>query len=107
MLVLAGAVFAWNEAQIAGHLRGAVKPPGVLQRSDEGTRHAVEPVVAKREPRPPAVVSSLMEAVCERENLKPDYLRAHWPRHRLQPIFDPTFSDYSYGFRPGGRRIRR
>ena len=25
----------------------------------------------------------------------------------LQPIFDPTFSDHSYGFRPDGRRIRR
>ena len=128
-----------------------------------------ESVVAKREPERPAVISSLMEAVCERENLKkalrrvkankgspgvdgmtveqlPDYLRAHWPQHReellrgtytpspvrrveipkpdggvrklgvptaldrfvqqavlqvLQPIFDPTFSDHSYGFRPG------
>ena len=129
-----------------------------------------EPVVAKCEPERPAVTNSLMEAVCERENLKkalrrvkankgspgvdgmtveqlPDYLRAHWPQHRdellrgarprhhrsdvsryqkpdggvrklgvptaldrfvqqavlqvLQPIFDPTFSDHSYGFRPG------
>jgi len=128
-----------------------------------------ESVVAKREPERPAVSISLMEAVCERENLKkalrrvkankgspgidgmtveqlPDYLRAHWPQHRdellrgvyapspvrrveipkpdggvrklgvptaldrfvqqavlqvLQPIFDPTFSDHSYGFRPG------
>jgi RNA-directed DNA polymerase len=128
-----------------------------------------ESVVAKREPERPAVSISLMEAVCERDNLKkalrrvkankgspgidgmtveqlPDYLRAHWPQHReellrgvyapspvrrveipkpdggvrklgvptaldrfvqqavlqvLQPIFDPTFSDHSYGFRPG------
>jgi RNA-directed DNA polymerase len=128
-----------------------------------------ESVVAKREPERPAVSNSVMEAVCERENLKkalrrvkankgspgvdgmtveqlPDYLRAHWPQHRdellrgtytpspvrrveipkpdggvrklgvptaldrfvqqavlqvLQPIFDPTFSDHSYGFRPG------
>jgi RNA-directed DNA polymerase len=128
-----------------------------------------ESVVAKCEPERPAVISSLMEAVCERENLKkalrrvkankgspgvdgmtveqlPDYLRAHWPQHRaellqgtytpspvrrveipkpdggvrklgvptaldrfvqqavlqvLQPIFDPTFSAHSYGFRPG------
>src|ERR1700680_2219814 len=127
-----------------------------------------EPVVAKCEPERPAVTNPLMEAVCERENLKkalhrvkankgspgvdgmtveqlPDYLRAHWPQHRdellrgtytpspvrrveipkpdggvrklgvptvldrfvqqavlqvLQPIFDPTFSDHSYGFRP-------
>ena len=126
-----------------------------------------ESAVAKREPERPAVTNSLMEVVCERENLKkalrrvkankgspgvdgmtveqlPDYLRAHWPQHRdellrglyapspvrrveipkpdggvrklgvptaldrfvqqavlqvLQPIFDPTFSDHSYGFR--------
>ena len=59
-------------------------------------------MVAKREPERPAITNSLMEAVCERENLKkalrrvkankgspgvdgmtveqlPDYLRAHWP----------------------------
>ena len=128
-----------------------------------------ESVMAKREPERSAVTSSVMEAVCERTNLKkalrrvkankgspgadgmtveqlPDYLRAHWPQHRdellrgtyapspvrrveipkpdggvrklgvptaldrfvqqavlqvLQPIFDPTFSDHSYGFRPG------
>src|SRR5438132_3736265 len=64
-----------------------------------------EPVVAKCEPERPAITNSLMEAVCERENLKkalrrvkankgspggdgmtveqlPDYLRAHWPQHR-------------------------
>ena len=64
-----------------------------------------EPVVTKCEPERPAVTNSLMEAVCERENLKkalrrvkankgslgvdgmtveqlPDYLRAHWPQHR-------------------------
>jgi RNA-directed DNA polymerase len=132
-------------------------------------REDAEPVVAKCEPERPAVTSSRMEAVCERENLRkalrrvkanqgspgvdgmtveqlPDYLRAHWPQHRdellrgtyipspvrrveipkpdggvrklgvptaldrfvqqavlqvLQPIFDPTFSDHSYGFRPG------
>src|SRR5262249_2650496 len=132
-------------------------------------REDAEPVVAKCEPERPAVANSLMEAVCERENLKkalrrvkanqgspgvdgmtveqlPDYLRVHWPQHRdellrgtytpspvrrveipkpdggvrklgvptaldrfvqqavlqvLQPIFDPTFSDHSYGFRPG------
>jgi RNA-directed DNA polymerase len=125
--------------------------------------------MAKCEPERPAISSSVMEAVCERDNLKkalrrvkankgspgidgmtveqlPDYLRAHWPQHReellqgtytpspvrrveipkpdggvrqlgvptaldrfvqqavlqvLQPVFDPTFSDHSYGFRPG------
>ena len=64
-----------------------------------------DPVVTKCEPERPAVANSLMEAVCERENLKkalqrvkankgspgvdgmtveqlPDYLRAHWPQHR-------------------------
>src|SRR5215210_4336793 len=128
-----------------------------------------ESVVAKREPERPAITNSVMEAVCERENLKkalhrvkankgspgvdgmtveqlPDYLRAYWPTHRdellggtytpspvrrvekpkpdggvrklgiptvldrfiqqavlqvLQPAFDPTFSNHSYGFRPG------
>jgi RNA-directed DNA polymerase len=132
-------------------------------------REDAEPVVAKCEPERPAVTNSLMEVVCERENLKKalrrvkankgspgvdgmtvkqlsDYLRAHWPQHRdellrgtytpspvrrveipkpdggvrklgvptaldrfvqqavlqvLQRIFDPTFSDHSYGFRPG------
>ena len=34
--------------------------------ADEGA----EPVVAKCEPERPAVTNSLMEAVCERENLK-------------------------------------
>src|SRR5580700_7572320 len=146
----------------------------VFTPAEEGTSSSVvsgdaEPVVAKCEPERPAVTNSLMEAVCERENLKkalrrvkankgspgvdgmtveqlPDYLRVHWPQHRdellrgaykpspvkrveipkpdggvrklgvptaldrfiqqavlqvLQPIFDPTFSDHSYGFRPG------
>jgi RNA-directed DNA polymerase len=138
------------------------------QSSPSGGEDA-EPLVAKCEPERPAITDSLMEAVCERENLKkalrrvkankgspgvdgmtveqlPGYLRAHWPQHRdellrgtytpspvrrveipkpeggvrklgvptaldrfvqqavlqvLQPIFDPTFSDHSYGFRPG------
>lgn len=133
------------------------------------TGEDAEPLAAKCEPERPAITESLMEAVCERENLKkalrrvkankgspgvdgmtveqlPDYLRAHWPQHRdellrgtytpspvrrveipkpdrgvrklgvptaldrfiqqavlqvLQPIFDPTFSTHSYGFRPG------
>jgi RNA-directed DNA polymerase len=137
--------------------------------SSTAVGEGAESVVAKREPERPAVTNSLMEAVCERENLKKalrrvkankgspgadgmtvellsDYLRAHWPQHRdellrgtytpspvrrveipkpdggvrklgvptaldrfvqqavlqvLQRIFDPTFSDHSYGFRPG------
>ena len=83
----------------------------VFTSADEDTSSAVtrgdaESVMAKREPERPAV-SSLMEAVCERENLKkalrrvkankgspgvdgmtveqlPDYLRTHWPQHRDQ-----------------------
>src|SRR5215467_4127251 len=146
----------------------------VFTATEEGTPSLVadgdaEPVVAKCEPERPAVTNSLMEAVCERENLKkalrrvkankgspgadgmtveqlPDYLRAHWLQHRdellrgtytpspvrrveipkpdggvrklgvptaldrfvqqavmqvLQKQWDPTFSDSSYGFRPG------
>jgi RNA-directed DNA polymerase len=125
--------------------------------------------MAKGEPERPAETTSLMEVVCERENLKkalrrvkankgspgidsmtveqfPDYLRVHWPTHRdellrgtytpspvrrveipkpdggvrklgiptvldrfiqqavlqvLQRDVDPTFSNHSYGFRPG------
>ena len=132
-------------------------------------REDAEAVVAKCEPERPAVTNSLMEAVCERENLRKalrrvkanqgspgvdgltveqlsGYLRTHWPQHRdellrgtytpspvrrveipkpdggvrklgvptvldrlvqqavlqvLQRIFDPTFSNHSYGFRPG------
>jgi hypothetical protein len=79
-------------------------------------REGAEPVVAKCEPERPAVTNSLMEAVCERENLKkalrrvkankgspgvdgmtveqlPDYLRAHWPQHRdelLRGMYIPS-----------------
>ena len=133
------------------------------------TGEGAEPVVTTEAPERPVVNHSLMEAICERENLEralrrvkankgspgadgmtvdqlPDYLREHWPQHRaelmsgtyvpspvkrveipkpgggvrklgvptvldrfiqqavlqvLQPAFDPTFSDHSYGFRPG------
>jgi RNA-directed DNA polymerase len=132
-------------------------------------REGAEPIVAKCEPERPAETTSLMEVVCERENLKkalrrvkanqgspgidgmtvdqlPDYLKTHWLTHRdellrgtytpspvrrveipkpdggvrklgiptvldrfiqqavlqvLQRDFDPTFSNHSYGFRPG------
>jgi len=75
-----------------------------------------EPDVATCEPERPAITNSLMEAVCERENLKkalrrvkankgspggdgmtveqlPDYLRAHWPQHRdelLRGTYTPS-----------------
>jgi RNA-directed DNA polymerase len=132
-------------------------------------REGAEPIMAKCEPERPAETTSLMEVVCERENLKkalrrvktnqgspgidgmtvdqlPDYLKTHWLTHRdqllrgtytpspvrrveipkpdggvrklgiptvldrfiqqavlqvLQRDFDPTFSNHSYGFRPG------
>src|ERR1700686_4051798 len=82
----------------------------VFTSTEEGAtstvvREDAEPVVTKCEPERPAVTNPLMEAVCERENLKkalrrvkankgspggdgmtveqlPDYLRAHWPQHR-------------------------
>src|SRR5271169_5047835 len=128
-----------------------------------------EPVVAKPAPESPALTESLMEEVCDRENLlrawkrvrrnkgspgvdgmtiddARDYLREHWPSIRsqllegtyqpqpvkrveipkpeggvrklgvpcvvdrliqqallqvLQKRWDPTFSEHSYGFRPG------
>ena len=75
------------------------------RRASAADGDGAEPVVAEREPERPAVTDSLMEAVCERENLKkalrrvktnkgspgidgmtvdqrPDDLRAHWPQHR-------------------------
>src|SRR5262249_19165706 len=79
-------------------------------------REDAEPVVAKCEPERPAVTNPLMEAVCERENLKkalrrvkankgspgvdgmtveqlPNYLRTHWPQHRdelLRGTYTPS-----------------
>src|SRR3954464_15891303 len=132
-------------------------------------REGTEPPTAKRGPEHPAAGESLMEEVCERENLEGawhrvrsnggspgvdgrtidklrDYLREHWPTireqllsgaYRPQPVrrveiakpdggvrqlgiptvldrliqqaplqvlqgrWDPTFSEHSYGFRPG------
>src|SRR3954451_24153478 len=135
----------------------------------EADREGTESPTAKRDPEDPATGESLMEEVCERENLEVawhrvrsnqgsagvdgrtidetrDYLREHWPTIReqllngtykpqpvrrvelakpdgggrklgiptvldrliqqailqvLQGRWDPTFSEYSYGFRPG------
>jgi RNA-directed DNA polymerase len=132
-------------------------------------REGTESPTAEREPENPATGKSLMEEVCERENLEAawhqvrsnqgspgvdgrsidetrDYLREHWPTIReqllngtyqprpvrrveiakpdggvrklgiptvvdrliqqailqvLQSRWDPTFSEHSYGFRPG------
>ena len=132
-------------------------------------REGTEPPDGEARTRKPGITESLMEEVCERENLKeawhrvqanqgspgvdgmtveqlPDYLREHWPSIReqllralikpqpvrrveipkpdggvrklgiptvldrliqqavlqvLQGRWDPTFSDHSYGFRPG------
>src|ERR1700724_1656888 len=77
---------------------------GVSATVDGG---GAEPDVAKCEPERPAATTSLMEVVCERENLKKalrrvkankgspgidgmtvdqlaDYLKAHWPAHRAE-----------------------
>jgi RNA-directed DNA polymerase len=149
-LPLAFMTEGWGDAPDAGH---------------EGT----ESPTAKRGPENPATGESLMEEVCERENLEEawhrvrsnqgspgvdgrtidetrDYLREHWPTfreqllngtYRPQPVrrveiakpdggvrklgiptvldrliqqailqvlqgrWDPTFSEHSYGFRPG------
>ena len=82
--------------------------------SSAAVGEGAEPVVAKGEPERPEVTPSLMEAVCERENLKkalrrvkankgspgvdgmtvnecPDYLRVHWPRHRDE-LLDGTYT---------------
>jgi RNA-directed DNA polymerase len=135
----------------------------------EAVREGTESPTAKREPENPVTGESLMEEVCERENLEQawhrvrsnqgssgvdgrtidetrDYLREHWPTIReqllngtyeplpvrrveiakpdggvrklgipavldrliqqailqvLQGRWDPTFSEQSYGFRPG------
>src|SRR5262245_13909771 len=137
--------------------------------TQDAGREGTESPTAKREPENPAIDVSLMEEVCERENLERawhqvrsnqgspgvdgrtidetrDYLREHWPTirqqllngtYRPQPVrrveiakpdggvrtlampsvldrliqqailqilqgrWDPTFSERSYGFRPG------
>src|SRR3954452_17936301 len=73
----------------------------------EADREGIESPTAKRDPEDPATGASLMEEVCERENLEQawprvrskqgssgvdartidetrDYLRAHWPAIREQ-----------------------
>ncbi len=137
--------------------------------TSDADREGTESPTAKREPENPATGKSLMEGVCERENLEEawqqvrsnkgspgvdgrtidetrDYLREHWPiireqllkgTYKPQPVrrveiakpdgggrklgiptvldrliqqailqvlqgrWDPTFSEHSYGFRPG------
>src|SRR3970040_554287 len=93
-----------NGQRLTGPLQLAFTPVDAAVSASAG-RDGAEPVVAKCEPERPAVANSLMEAVCERENLKKalqrvkankgrpgidgmpvdqlsDYLRAHWPTHR-------------------------
>ena len=93
-----------NGQRLTEQLQLVFTPADDATRSP-ASREDAEPVVAKCEPERPAVTNSLMEAVCERENLKkalrrvkankgspgvdgmiverlPDYLRAHWPQHR-------------------------
>ncbi len=90
--------------------------PAEAESSATAGRVGAEPVVAKCEPERPTMTNSLMETVCERENLKkalrrvkankgspggdgmtveqlPDYLRAHWPQHRdelLRGTYTPS-----------------
>jgi RNA-directed DNA polymerase len=93
-----------NGQRLTEQLQLAFTPVDAAVSASAG-RDGAEPVVAKCEPERPAVANSLMEAVCERENLKKalqrvkankgspgidgitvdqlsDYLRAHWPTHR-------------------------
>ena len=86
------------------------------ERGSSAEAGGAEPVVAKCDPERPVGINSLMEAVCERENLKKalrrvqanhgspgidgmtvdqlsDYLRAHWPTHRdelLRGTYTPS-----------------
>src|SRR5947209_4252458 len=141
----------------------------VRGETPDAGHQGIESPTAKREPENPATGASLMEEVCERENLERawhqvrsnrgspgvdgrtieetrDYLHEHWPTireqllngtYRPQPVrrvelakpdggvrklgiptvldrliqqailqvlqdrWDPTFSEHSYGFRPG------
>jgi hypothetical protein len=65
-----------------------------------------ESVVAKREPERPAVINSLMEAVCERENLKKALRRvkASKGRRRDDSGCDPAHVSGSCG---SGRQRER
>ena len=81
--------------------------PAADEPSPPVNGEGAEPVMATDGPERPVVDHSLMEAICERENLKralrrvkankgspgvdgmtvdqlPDYLRTHWPRHRAE-----------------------
>ena len=151
---------------IQGRLDFSSSPAG---EACEAKREETESLSATHDPESPASTNRLMEAVCERENLKAalqrvkanqgspgvdgmtvigikDYLKQHWPAIReqllngtyepkpvrrveipkpdggvrklgiptvldrfiqqavmqvLQRQWDPTFSEHSYGFRPG------
>jgi RNA-directed DNA polymerase len=152
----------YKQLPLAFMTEGRGEPP-------DADREGTESLTAKRGPEDPATGESLMEEVCERENLEDawhrvrsnqgspgvdgrtidetrDYLREHWPiireqllngTYRPQPVrrveiakpdggvrklgiptvldrliqqailqvlqgrWDPTFSEHSYGFRPG------
>ena len=58
-----------NGQRLTEQLQLVFTPADDATRSPAG-REDAEPVVAKCEPERPAVTNSLMEAVCERENLK-------------------------------------
>ena len=58
-----------NGQRLTEQLQLAFTPADAAVSAPAG-REGAEPVVAKCEPERPAVANSLMEAVCERENLK-------------------------------------
>jgi hypothetical protein len=65
--------------------------------SGEGT----ESLAAKRRSENPAIGERLMEEVCEQENCKQALARVKGNMQVLQDRWDRTFSQHSYGFRPG------
>jgi RNA-directed DNA polymerase len=80
-----------------------------------------EPLMAKPAPESAAVTERIMEEVCDRENLQSAWKRVQRNQGSpgvdgmsivdrliqqavlqvLQEQWDPTFSEHSYGFRPG------
>jgi len=81
----------------------------------DADRQGTEPLAAKRTPESPAAEEPLMEEVCDRKNLEIAWKRVRGNKGSpgvdrliqqallqvLQKRWDPTFSEHSYGFRPG------
>lgn len=96
-----------KQPRLAFETNGGNAPPAAA-------REGAESVTAKHDPESPAITTSLMQEVCERENLKealrrvkanhgspgidgmtveqlPDYLRVHWPKHR-EELLNGTYT---------------